>query len=132
MNSSKGYFYYFIWMLGALVLMYYGHQFTDMMNHKTQTLGKIDYGLIGKIAYGLAFGLYLSFLNGFPNRRKFHRPLFAFVFVPSFLLLIYPIITMYVKQIYIVDYFEIVRDPQMFFFGMLTALSLIKSTFTTR
>lgn len=132
MKSSKGYFYYFIWMLGALVLMYYGHQFTDMMNHKSQTLGKIDYGLIGKIVYGLAFGLYLSFLNGFPNRRKFHRPLFTFVFVPSFLLLIYPIITIYVKQIYIVGYFEIVRDPQLFFFGMLSALSLIKSTFTTR
>ncbi len=132
MKSSKGYFYYFIWMLGALVLMYYGHQFIDMMNNKTQTLGKIDYGLIGKIVYGLAFGLYLSFLNGFPNRRKFHRPLFAFVFVPSFLLLIYPIITIYVKQIYIVGYFQIVRDPQLFFFGMLSALSLIKSTFATR
>ncbi|MNO27068.1 hypothetical protein D3C76_169350 [compost metagenome] len=132
MKSSRGYFYYFVWMIGALVLMYYGNQFTDMMNHKTQTLYKIEYGLIGKIVYGLAFGLYLSFLNGFPNRRKFHRPLFAFVFVPSFLLLIYPIITIYVKQIYIVGYFEIVRDPQFFFFGMLSALSLMKSTFTTR
>lgn len=132
MKNSKGYFYYFVWMLGALVLMYYGKQFTDMMNHKTQTFYQMEYSLIGKIVYGLAFGVYLSFLNGFPNRRKFHRPLFAFVFVPSFLLLIYPIITIYVKRIYIVGYFEIVHDPQLFFFGMLSALSLMKSTFTTR
>lgn len=132
MKSSKGYFYYFVWMLGALLLLYYGGKFLGMMEQKTQTFYRIDYTLIGEIVYAFVFGLYLSCLNGVPNRRKFHRPLLAFVFIPSFLLVIYPIITIYVKQIYIVGYYQLIQEPQLFFFGMLSGLSLIKSMFTTR
>lgn len=132
MNNSKGYFYYFVWMVGALVLVYYGHQFIEMMDSKKQTLYKIDYSLIGDIVYAFVFGLYLSLLNGFPHRRKFHRPLFVFVFVPSFLLLIYPIFSIFIKQIYIVSYYELVGGPQLFFFGLLSGLALIKSLFSSR
>lgn len=132
MKSSKGYFYYFVWMLGALLLLYYGSKFTGMMESKTKTFYQMEYTLIGEIVYALVFGLYLSCLNGLPNRRKFNRPLLTFVFIPSFLLVIYPIITIYVKQIYIVGYYQLIQEPQFFFLGMLSGYSLVKSVFTTR
>lgn len=132
MKNSKGYIYYFFWIVGVLLLIYYGHEFKSMMEHKSGTFYKVDYSLLGQIIYALVFGFYLSLLNGLPHRRKFHRPLFLFVFVPSFLFLIYPVIVIYVDMIRVTRYFELVGHPEMFFFGLLSGLTLMKSLFGNR
>lgn len=130
---KKGYFYYFLWIVGALLLVYYGNQFMDMMARKNDSLGKVDYTLIGHIVYAFVFGVYLSLLNGVPNRRKFHRPLFFFVFLPCFLLLIYPVISQYVTLPYYSLYNEhMAKWSGYFFFGLLTGLSFMKSLFITK
>lgn len=131
-NSNKGYFYYLLWTAGALVLIYYGHKFTVMMDQKTGTFYDLKYSLIGDIVYAFAFGLYMSLLNGLPSRRVFNRPLFFSVFLPSLLLLIYPLFTVYVKQIHIWRYHELIGGPQLFFFGLVSGLALMKSLFSSK
>lgn len=130
---KKGYFYYFLWIVGALLLVCYGNRFLDILAQNKDSLGKVDYTLIGKIVYAFVFGIYLSLLNGIPNRRKFHRPLFFFVFLPSILLLIYPIISLYVTLPYYTLYNEhVAKWSGYFFFGLLSGLAFMKSLFITR
>ncbi|MCM3698987.1 hypothetical protein [Paenibacillus macerans] len=132
MNNSKGYFYYLVWIVGAIVLVYYGQQFTHMMDQKTGTLYKMDYSLLGDIVYSFVFGLYLSFLSGWPRRKSLHRPLFFFVFLPSLILLLYPLITIYINQIRITGYQQWVGQVQLFFIGLLSGYSLMKSLFSSK
>jgi hypothetical protein len=129
---KKGYFYYFVWIAGMLLLAYYGNQFMDMMANKRGGLGKLDYKLLGQIGYALVFGIYLSLLNGIPNRRKFHRPFFFFIFLPSFILLIYPVINTYVKLPYGSLFADVTKWNGYFYFGLLSGLSFMKSLFGSR
>jgi hypothetical protein len=132
MKKSKGYFYYLLWIIGALLVVYYGNQYVGIMVQKKGEFLKIDYSLLGNIIYSLVFGIYLSLLNGLPHRRKFHRPLFFFVFLPSLILMIYPVLNNFVKMPYYDLYTDVARHEGHFFFGMLCGLTLMKSLFGNR
>lgn len=132
MNKSKGYFYYLLWIIGALVLLYYGNMFLTMMGNKTGELYKLEYSLLGQILYGFGIGCYLSLLNGLPNRRKFFRPLFFFVFVPSFILMIYSILNIFFTMPYYSLYYGVIRHDGYFFFTMLCGLTFMKSLFGSK
>jgi len=129
MNKSKGYFYYLLWTIGMLIFVYYGNRFVTMMESKK---GEFDYSLLGNIIYALLFGVYLSLLNGLPNRRKFYRPLFFFVFLPSLILMIYPVLNSFFEMPYYDLYLNVARHEGHFFFGMLSGLTLMKSLFGSR
>ncbi|MNJ49747.1 hypothetical protein D3C77_449950 [compost metagenome] len=132
MNNSKGIFHYILWTVGVCLLVYYSKHFFVMMDHKSTILYKMDNMLIANIVYAFVFGLYLSLLNGLPARRKMNKPLFFCVFLPCFLILIYPIAATYIKQIYTAEYFSLIKEREFFFFGLMSGLTLIKSLFTTR
>ncbi|AZS15951.1 hypothetical protein [Paenibacillus lutimineralis] len=132
MNKSKGYFYYLLWTIGMLIVVYYGNQFVGMMESKKGEFLRIDYSLLGNIIYALVFGIYLSLLNGLPSRRKFYRPLFFFVFLPSLILMIYPVLNIFFKMPYYALYLDVARQEGHFFFGILCGLTLMKSLFGSR
>ncbi|MNO40803.1 hypothetical protein D3C76_309610 [compost metagenome] len=133
MNKSKGYLYYLLWMIGALLLLYYGNKFLTFMDSKVNEFYKMEYSLIGNIAYAFVIGIYLSLLNGLPGRRKFFRPLFFFVFIPSFILMIYPILGIYFEVPNFSQYLDLViLHEGYFFFTMLCGLSFMKSLFGSR
>ncbi|MNO60898.1 hypothetical protein D3C76_515290 [compost metagenome] len=132
MNKSKGYMYYFLWIIGALLLLYYGNMFLTMMEQKKDELFRVEYSLLGNILYAFVIGTYLSLLNGLPNRRKFFRPLFFFVFLPSFILMICPIAALFFKLPYYDIYQAAVRHEGYFFFSMLCGLTFMKSLFGSK
>lgn len=132
MNNSKGISYYILWLIGACLLVYYSSSFFAMMGNKGTILYKMDNMLLANILYAFAFGIYLSLLNGLPGRRKMNKPLFFGVFLPCLLILIYPMAVTYLKQIYVEEYFKIVREREFFFFGLMSGLTLIKSLFASR
>ncbi|GIP56395.1 hypothetical protein QNH46_11605 [Paenibacillus woosongensis] len=132
MNNSKGIFYYIAWMIGACLLVYYSGSFFAMMDQQRTILYKTDNMLLANMIYAFAFGLYLSLLNGWPARRKMIKPLFFGVFLPCFLILIYPIASSYIKIIAMAEYYHLVREREFFFFGLMSGLTLMKSFFTTR
>lgn len=132
MNKSKGYFYYLLWILGALVLVYYGNRFVGMMEQNPEKVLKISYSLIGNIVYGLVLGAYVSLLGGLPNKRKFHRPLFFFVVIPSLILMLYPVLNLYLKMPYYSLYKDVAAQEGYFYFSMLCGLALMKSLFGSR
>lgn len=132
MNKSKGYIYYLLWFLGALVLVYYGNRFVGMMEHSPEKVLKISYGLLGNMLYGLALGAYVSLLGGLPNRRKFYRPLFFFVCIPSLILMLYPVLNLYLNMPYYSLYQEVAAQEGQFYLAMLCGLSLMKSLFGSR
>ncbi|MNW40370.1 hypothetical protein D3C74_174830 [compost metagenome] len=132
MNKSKGYVYYLLWILGALILLYYGNMFLTMMLQKKDELFKVEYSLLGNILYAFVIGIYLSLLNGLPNRRKFFRPLFFFVFLPSFILMIYPVIALYSELPYYLIYLKLTHHEGFFFFSMLCGLTFMKSLFGSK
>lgn len=132
MNNSKGVFYYIVWMIGVCLIVYYSGRFFAMMESQRAFLHNTGNLLIANIIYGLVFGVYLSLLNGWPVRRKMNKPLFFSVFLPCFLILIYPIASSYIKIIAIAEYFHLVQDREFFFFGLMSGLTLMKSFFTTR
>ncbi|WP_410769106.1 hypothetical protein [Fontibacillus sp. BL9] len=132
MNKSKGYFYYLLWILGALVLVYYGNRFVAMMEQNPERLLKIGYGMLGNILYGLVLGAYASLLGGLPNRKKFYRPLFFFVFIPSLILMLYPVLSLYLNLPYYSLYKDVAANEGHFYFSLLCGLSLMKSLFGSR
>jgi|GEM_PF-6311036 len=132
MNKSKGYFYYALWTLGALVLLYYGNRFVGMMEQQPDKLLKISYKQLGNMLYGLVLGAYVSLLGGLPNRRAFTRPLFFFVFLPALLLLLYPVADLYLNMPYSSLYKSIAAHEGSFYIAMLCGLSLMKSLFDSR
>lgn len=132
MNKTKGYFYYLLWTIGALVLVYYGNRFVSMMEHKTQEFYEISYGLLGNILYGLVLGAYVSLLGGLPNRRAFIRPLFFFVFIPSLILMLYPVLSLYLNMPYYSLYMDVTSQKGYFYFSLLCGLSLMKSLFDSK
>lgn len=132
MNKSKGYLYYLIWIIGALLLVYYGNRFVSMMEQNSDSVLKVSYSLIGNILYGLALGAYLSMLGGLPNRRSFQRPLFFFVFLPTLLLVIYPILSIYFKMPYGSLYIQLTAQEGYFFITGLCGLTMMKSLFGSK
>ncbi|WP_055108326.1 hypothetical protein [Paenibacillus ihumii] len=132
MNNSKGIFYYIVWMIGAFLLVYYSSSFFAMMEHQRTILYKTDNMLLANMLYSFVFGLYLSLLNGWPSRRKMNKPLFFCVFLPCFLVWIYPIASTYIKIIAIAEYFHLVQKREFFFFGLMSGLTLIRSFFAAR
>jgi len=132
MNNSKGIFYYIAWLVGVCLLVYYSGSFFAMMEQQRTILYKADNMLLANMIYAFVFGLYLSLLNGWPARRKMNKPLFFGVFLPCFLIWVYPIASSYIKIIAIAEYFHLVREREFFFFGLMSGLTLMKSFFTTR
>lgn len=132
MNKSKGSIYYLIWIIGALILVYYGNQFLIMMERKGSHLFEISYSLIGNILYGFVLGMYLSLLNGLPSKRKFQRPLFIFVFLPSLVLTLYVVASFYLKLPYYTLYLELTSQHGFFYFTMLSGLTFMKSLFGSK
>ncbi|MNJ42366.1 hypothetical protein D3C77_373340 [compost metagenome] len=116
-------------MLGAFLLIYYGNQFLDHVQRTGGTLHKINYILLAKVAYGLVLGGYLAIFDGWPSRRKFHKPIFLVVFLPSLLLLLYPIINIYIEMPYASWYQQTAKWNGQFWFGVLAGLSLLKGLF---
>lgn len=132
MNKSKGYMYYLLWMIGALLLVYYGNRFVSMMEHSSDNVLKISYALLGNILYGLVLGAYLSMLGGLPNRRKFQRPLFFFVFLPSLVLILYPIFNLYINMPYGALYAAETAQEGYFYLTALCGLTFMKSLFDSK
>ena len=128
-KSSRGYGYYIFWLIGAILFIYYGNQFLDHVQRNGGALHKINYMLLAKIAYGLVLGAYLALFDGWPNRRKFHKPLFLIVFIPSMLLVLYPIINIYVEMPYQALYQQAAKWDGQFWFGLLAGTALMKSLF---
>lgn len=132
MNKSKGYLYYLIWMIGALLLVYYGNRLVSMMEQNPDSVLRVSYSLIGNILYGLALGAYLSMLGGLPNRRTFQRPLFFFGFLPTLLLVIYPILSIYFKMPYGSLYYQLTAQDGYFYITALCGLTMMKSLFGSK
>lgn len=132
MNKSKGIFYYLIWMIGLCLLVYYRSRFFAMVEHQWAIHFETLNLLIANMIYGFVFGLYLSLLNGWPARRKMNKPLFFVVFLPCFLILTYPIASSYIKIIAIAEYYHLIQERELFFFGLMSGYTLMKSFFTTR
>lgn len=132
MNKSKGYLYYLIWMVGALLLVYYGNRFVSIMEQSSDSVLKVSYGLLGNVVYGLALGAYLSMLGGLPNRRAFQRPLFFFVFLPTLLLVIYPILSIYFNMPYGSLYIQLTMQEGYFYITALCGLSMMRSLFASK
>lgn len=128
-KSSRGYGYYIFWIIGAILLIYYGNQFLDSVQRNGGALHKINYMILAKIAYGLVLGGYLALFDGWPKRRKFHKPMFLIVFIPSILVILYPIINIYVELPYHTLYEQATKWDGQFWFGLLAGSSLIKSLF---
>lgn len=132
MNKSKGYFYFLLWMIGALLLAYYGNRFVSTMEHKTQEVFETSYSMLGNMLYGLVLGAYVSLLGGLPNRRAFFRPLFFFVFLPSLILMLYPVLSLYLNMPYYSLYMDVTAHEGYFYFSLLCGWSLMNSLFGSK
>ncbi|MBP2000937.1 CHASE3 domain sensor protein [Paenibacillus shirakamiensis] len=131
MRKSQGYAYYLLWMIGAILLVYYGNQYlNEVANHtgrnqQTKVLGTLA-------LYSLFCGIYVSLIYGFPGRSKFNKPIFISIFIPSFVLLVYSLVSAYMKLPAIPHYAEITGRHGQFFFGVICGIALVKSLFDTR
>ncbi|USB31926.1 hypothetical protein [Paenibacillus sp. YPG26] len=130
--KRKGYLYYVIWMIGALLLLYYGNQYLNDVVRQGEVDFNMKRGVWVSVAYAFVLGIYLSALLGLPGRTHFNKPMFIAVFLPSFILLVYVLLSSYTKLPAIPYYNEITSRNGHFFLGVISGLSLIKSLFDTR
>ncbi|RUT29892.1 hypothetical protein EJP77_13850 [Paenibacillus zeisoli] len=130
--KRKGYMYYIIWIIGALLLLYYGNHYLGEVAHQSEVDFNIKRVVWVSAAFALILGIYLSALFGLPGRSNFNKPMFIAVFLPSFILLIYVLLSSYTKMPEIPYYADIIGRNGHFFLGVISGLSLIKSLFEPR
>lgn len=132
MKNSKGYGFYILWLIGALLLLYYGNRYIDEWVRKVAVMHQPQYRLAASILYSFILGMYLSVLDGFPTRKKFHKPLFMGLFLPSFILLIYAILPYYFKVPEFKVYSGLISGPGLFYLGVLSGVAFIRGLFQSR
>lgn len=132
MRSNKSTFYYLIWVVAAVLILYYGNDWLATMQHKTNVTGDRNFAIIGETVYALALGAYASFLFGIPNRFKPHKALLLALFAPCFILFIYAVAAQYVELPDIVWYSDVTRHEGRFFFGVISGLSLMQGLFESK
>ncbi|WP_223067409.1 hypothetical protein [Paenibacillus caui] len=132
MRSNKGYFYSLVWIVIAILLLYYGNSWLARMEHKTKVTFDRNFAIIARTVYALALGACISFLIGIPGRFKPHKPLLLVVFAPSFILFMYGVAALYIKMPEIPWYADITRYEGRFFFGLVSGLTLVQGLFERR
>ncbi|ANS74136.1 hypothetical protein AWM70_05715 [Paenibacillus yonginensis] len=132
MRSNKGYFYFLVWIVVAVLLLYYGNSWLTQMKHRTNVTGDSNFAVIGETAYALVLGACLSLLVGLPGRFKPHKPLLLALFAPCFVLFIYAVAGQYIKLPEIPWYEEVTRYEGRFLFGVVSGFSLIHGLFESR
>ncbi|WP_068618956.1 hypothetical protein [Paenibacillus tuaregi] len=130
--KRKGYLYYLIWTIGAILLLYYGNQYLDEIARKGQVDFNIKRSLWAGTLFALILGIYLSGLFGLPGRASFNKPMFLAVFLPSFVLLVYVVAAFYFKLPLYPKYLKLIDQHGHFYLGVISGISLIKSLFETR
>lgn len=130
--KRKGYMYYIIWIIGALLLLYYGNHYLTDVARQSEVDFNIKRVVWVSAAYAFVLGVYLSALLGLPGRSNFNKPMFIAVFLPSFILLIYVLLSSYTKLPSIPYYDDITSRNGHFYLGVISGLSLIKSLFEPR
>ncbi|WP_211750046.1 hypothetical protein [Paenibacillus sp. Marseille-Q4541] len=130
--NNKRLLFYLIWIIVGAVLLHYGNSLIDYYTDQAQKSYQLE-GVIWIFAImPFIYGLYLALLEGLPRALKLNWPLLLIVFVPSFLLLIYPILAMYF-EIENIEIFKIVSTHQgSTIFGIVSGLTLIKSLTTIK
>lgn len=127
MQNIRPYLYYLGWILIAFVLFHYGNQLMRYVESNSSSYMNVVWvWTIIPFVYGLHLGL----LGGLPQQLKLNVPMFLFVFLPSFLILIYPVlaITFEIPFIRLLSY---VSDRYLILLvGIISGFSLIRSLFT--
>lgn len=132
MMKRKGYMYYIIWTIGAILLLYYGNQYLDETAKKAIMDFSMKRSLWVGALFALIMGVYLSALFGLPGKSYFNKPMFLAVFLPSFVLLIYILAAYYFKLTLFPRYLDVIDRNGHFYLGVISGVSLIKSLFEPR
>ncbi|WP_340008279.1 hypothetical protein MHH52_09920 [Paenibacillus sp. FSL K6-0276] len=130
MQNSK-LLYYLVWIIVGALLLHYGN---SLISHYTEEAKK-NYQLESTVwmmaIVPFFYGMYLALLEGLPKAFVVNWPLLFIVFLPSFLLLIYPILMMYFNLSNIVIYkFATLHDGIVF--GLVSGIALVKSLTSKR
>jgi len=124
--------YYLVWMVIGWLLLRYGNVIMEYYTKEAQRRFDIDAILWVSALVPFTYGLHLSLLEGFPKAFKVKWPLLLLVFLPCFLLFIYPILVMYFRienvKLYI---FATTRQGSMLL-GIVSGFTLIRSLTTTQ
>ncbi|AWB44455.1 hypothetical protein DCC85_09600 [Paenibacillus sp. CAA11] len=131
MRLNKGYFYFLLWIAGAILLLYYGNDWMDSVNANSSK-NKTDYIRMAGILYPVVLGAYVSLLIGIPNKWRPHKPLLLAVFLPAFLLFVYPTVGQYIKLPELPLYTDVFKYQGRFLFGVVSGMSLLQGLFEVR
>lgn len=132
MRSTKGYFYFILWIAGAVLLLYYGNSWMDSIAAKARASNKQDELLLAGALYPVVLGAYASLLFGIPGRFKAHKPILLGLFLPCFLLFIYPVVGHYVKLPELPFYADVMKYQGRFLFGIISGMSLMHGLFESK
>lgn len=127
MSSLRRSLYYAGWVIVAFILLYFGDILIDYYKDNTSR----TYDLSGTVWIGtivpFIYGIHLGFLDGLPKKIKINVPLFLFVFLPSFILLVYPVTTLYVDIVSErLSTFATIHYSNVVY-GIVSGMTLIKS-----
>lgn len=123
--------YYLAWMIVGWILLHYGNVIMAYYTKEAQRRFDIDAVLWVSALVPFIYGLHLSLLEGFPKSFKVKWPLLLLVFLPCFLLFIYPILVMYFRIDNVTLYvFATTRQGSMLL-GIVSGFTLLRSLTTT-
>lgn len=130
MWNSK-FLYYLVWIIVGALLLHYGNSLISHYAEEAQKTYQLESTVWIMAIVPFIYGMYLALLEGIPKAFVVNLRLLFIVFLPSFLLLIYPILVMYFNISNIRIYkFTTLHDGVVF--GLVSGMALVKSLTTNR
>ncbi|MEK3963806.1 hypothetical protein BSK49_27075 [Paenibacillus odorifer] len=130
MRNSK-ILYYLVWIIVGALLLHYGNSLISHYTEEAQKNYQLENTVWITAIVPFVYGIYLALLEGLPKAFVVNWLLLFIVFLPSFLLLMYPTLVMYFN-ISNMEIFKFATIHDGIVFGLVSGMALVKSLTTNR
>jgi hypothetical protein len=131
LNLFLKYLYSLVWLIGAILLIYYSNILMQYAHDMTAKTFNLRYGLWIPIIISFVFGVYMAFIHGIPKRLSLNTGTLI-IFVISIVGLSCFIIPYYFKVPYFNIYFRLFGSYYgSFILGVTSGYSMITSVFSS-
>ncbi|GAB6926283.1 hypothetical protein JCM10914A_02660 [Paenibacillus sp. JCM 10914] len=118
--------YYAVWLIVAAALVYLGHLVFRHYQQQAYMTFRKDGLIWAYCVVPLLYGVHVALLEGLPKKFRMYWPLFILVFVPSFLMLIYPLSGRFIPHNMEIYQIATMHGGNVVF-GMISGIALFKA-----
>ncbi|WP_157282940.1 hypothetical protein [Paenibacillus assamensis] len=122
---------YMLWLIGAIVFVYFGHKGVRIMSQWAQKGDFVELTIVAKVLFSALGGALLVWIGGARRKKPTNWKLFYVITMPCLLIALVPIMWMHIPLDWSWSY-PLYHDEYVYYFGLVAGYSYCRALFRSQ